>query len=183
MSVSSSVLAEAFDLAPHLKRLARREIPAELRSKMDPSDIFQELLLDLSKNGAVPSFTSTQDRRHWLIRAFLNNLMDCFRSFRDTAKRDIGCEIPADVNSFASRADRASERLHSIERKESLERILATLPDHYAILLRWRFLEGLTYSQIASRTHRTEDGVRMALNRAIRAASSSVCFSASAQSL
>jgi len=171
MPARSSILAEALQLQPFLKNLARKRIPNELQCKFTPSDIFQELLLDLSKEQDTPRFRTEDLRRNWLIRAFLNNLRDSVRAFRNTAKRDVSHEAPFDAQYIPSWLNRASERIHAAERTQQLNLLLDSLPHAYQIVLRWHYLEGLTYAEIGKRIQRSEDAVRMTVKRALNAAS------------
>src|SRR5437899_2107591 len=68
---------------------ARAQLPAELAGKVGASDLVQSTFLEAQQGFAEFRGTSEPEFRSWLCSILGNNVQNCIRAFRNTAKRDI----------------------------------------------------------------------------------------------
>ena len=164
---------------PLLRELANQVSEPRLRSKLDRSDLVQETCLDAVRGFSNLRATDRKQFGLWLRTLLTNNLNSLRRRYLGAQKRNSAAE-----QSLSDMADRSRggspeykhtlaaenlpvERAVLAERVERLHRILQNLPQPLQALLKWRFEEGLPFSQIAQRVDRSEDAVRMLVNRCL----------------
>lgn len=160
----------------YLKLLARLQISRRLQQKMDASDIVQELLLQAHKAFGDFRGRSEAELLAWLRRILASTLATAARHFRGTQRRNVALE-----RALAEAVDDASRSLdanlmqrhtpsHSAIRREQgvlLADALARLPEDYREAIVLRYLEDLSFPEIAERMGRSAESVRKLWTRGL----------------
>lgn len=162
---------------PYLKLLAGIQIKARLQSKVDPSDVVQEVFLDAHRY--FPRFRGDSEGQlvGWLRGILAGTLANVFRRFYGTEARDATLErsIQSDVDASAlnlsqalvaegaSPSDQAMWNEQSVLVADALDR----LPEHYRTVILLRHGEGCTFPEVAERTGRSLDSVQKLWVRAV----------------
>jgi RNA polymerase sigma-70 factor (ECF subfamily) len=161
---------------PYLLLVAERELDPGLRAKGGASDLVQETFLEAHRD--LPRlFTGSSDDelRAWLRRLLLNNLGTFARSFRGTAKREVGREVclGADdsrsepVNGLAARGDTPSRVMMANESAETIKHALSRLPDDYRRVIQLRYEESRSFEEVGRIMGRTPEAARKLWARAM----------------
>jgi RNA polymerase sigma-70 factor (ECF subfamily) len=159
---------------PYLRRAARQDLGAALRSRLDASDVVQETLIEAYRD--FPQFhgQTEKDLLAWLRQILHNNLASERRRHIATAMRSIRCEVHLTETALDQLADADSSArvcrggwARAEERSEGLERALGQLPEHYRQVLILRNWEELTFSQVGTRLHCSAEAARKLWGRAV----------------
>jgi RNA polymerase sigma-70 factor (ECF subfamily) len=160
----------------YLRLLARTRIDAELRVRLDPSDLVQETLLEAHRDFERFTGTSEGELLAWLRRILVRNLMDEAKRFK-TGKRAAGRQ--PSLEELLDRSSQAFERVLAVNtstpsaqaaRREQaviLADALARLPADYREVIILRNLEQLPFEEIARRLGRSSSAARMLWARAL----------------
>jgi RNA polymerase sigma-70 factor (ECF subfamily) len=160
----------------YLRLLARTRIDAELRVRLDPSDLVQETLLEAHRDFERFTGTSEGELLAWLRRILVRNLMDQAKHFK-TGKRGAGRQ--QSLEELLDRSSQAFERVlagststpsaQAARREQAviLADALARLPADYREVIILRNLEQLPFEEIARRLDRSSSAVRMLWARAL----------------
>jgi len=156
-----------------LLELAERELPADLRIKVGPSDVVQETAVDMQRDFGQFTGTTVEECYAWLRETLRHNVVDAIRRYRDAQKRDATRETS--LSGFRSRelvSLGESPRLpdgSAIRREEAavINAILARLPPDYRRVLELRYWGGLSFVAIAPEMGRSPDAVRKLWYRAL----------------
>lgn len=178
----AEAFAKLFERYRNLMRMTlRSQISAELRTKVDPSDMLQETYITAARS--IPEFQGHDGETfvRWLQVIAARRVADAYRRYFDFEKRDLRREVPLDqllarsdrsaAHLVAELADMASGPLSIAHRHELAVRLadaLATLPDHYREILQLRYLEERPLAEIAEQLGRTKGSTAMIMDRAIR---------------
>jgi RNA polymerase sigma-70 factor (ECF subfamily) len=160
-----------------LTLLARFQVGARIRGKVDPADLVQETFLEAHRD--FGQFRGTTDREFaaWLRRILAANLANLIRHYFGTQRRDMNLEREL-IESF-SELSRVSDRglmarqespsQHASRREQAviLAEALRGLSDDYREVIVLRHLEGLSFPEISHRMGRTEDSVKKLWARAL----------------
>jgi RNA polymerase sigma-70 factor (ECF subfamily) len=139
----------------------------ELRARMDPEDVLQEVAIE-----AINSWHSLDDQKNagaWLVTLARRKVGRILRDQISVAARDPRreCAVKTDL----PLADRRSGPITQADRKDRLlllEEALGRLSeDHREVLLLAR-IEGLPIKEVAERMQRTENAIHLLLGRALR---------------
>src|SRR5947209_12626109 len=103
----SPQLVEPERFRSYLLLLARMQLGARLRAKLDPSDLVQQTLLDAHRQRAQFRGSTSTEMAAWLRQMLACNLADALRGF-GRAKRDVGRE-----RSLEAAVDESSARLEA----------------------------------------------------------------------
>lgn len=155
-------------LHPSFVEFAQSRIANDLRSKFSASDVVQQTYLETLRELPRMCFGSREQFLGWFYRLLSNNLIDICRGFRRSEKRNIRKErqlLPNRVD--ACSAESTLSLMVKAERVQLLLESLDLLPTHNRSLLIWRFIDEMSYAEIASLTGRSEDSARMAVNRCL----------------
>jgi RNA polymerase sigma-70 factor, ECF subfamily len=160
----------------YLKLLARLGIDRQLQRKLDASDVVQDLLLHAHRAFANFRGQSEEELLAWLRQILATCLAKNARHFRGTQRRNV--ELECDLEQELLDASRAldaklvqqSTPSHSVLRREQGVRLadaLAKLPDDYREAVVLRYLEGLSFAEVATRMGRSVDSVRKLWTRGL----------------
>jgi len=164
----------------YLKLLATTQLDAKLRSRVSPSDVVQETLLEAHRD--FPTFRGSTEPEllAWLRRILLNNLGKLVEQHIVTEKRDIRREYSLERaherwerssvnlrNELVGDGPTPSAAFEQLEASRVLADQVAELPDDYRTVIVKRHLEGLPFKEIAEQMGRSPGAVRMLWLRAI----------------
>jgi RNA polymerase sigma-70 factor (ECF subfamily) len=162
---------------PYLHLLARLNLADRLRTKVDPSDVVQQTLLQAHLNRAAFRGHSEAELAAWLRRILANQLAHLARDF-GRAKRDVAAErsLEADLGASSARlgdwlAAGQSSPSQRAARDEDAVRLAAALgelpgPQREALVLQhWH---GLSLAEIGARLDRTPAAVAGLIKRGVR---------------
>lgn len=138
----------------HLLQLAARELPAELRAKIGPSDLVQETAVDMHRDFAQFNGTTAEECFAWLRGILRHNAIDAIRHYRESLKRNAGLEVAIDS---MARLDRRA--LAGAMRS----------PDHRRVL-ELRYWSGMSFVDMAPLLGRSPDAAAFASLAAEQAA-------------
>jgi len=123
-------------------------------------DLMQEILLAAWRN--LGSFRGEASLRAWILGIARHKVEDYYRKRirqADLPEGDNNVPEPAVLSNFEAELDTA-------DRQERVHRILARLPEAYAIALLWRYRDDKTVREIAELTGKTEKAIERLLARA-----------------
>ena len=162
----------------YVRLVAATCLDAELRSKMDASDVAQETLLKVHQNFGQFHGATEGEFVAWIRRILANQLTD-FRRRRVLSKgreaaRERSLDDVVDSSSMAlerlvaASTSSPSERAQRREQGVILADALAALDDDDRDVITLRNLKELPWADVASRMGRSSDAVRMLWTRALR---------------
>jgi RNA polymerase sigma-70 factor (ECF subfamily) len=157
----------------YLLLLARLQLDARLRGKVDLSGVVQQTLLEAHQSPAVSSGPPTA----WLRRILANNLTDEVRkvtaAVRDV-ERERSLEQALNASSariegwLASEQSTPSQRAMRDEEVSQLAAALAQLPDDQRTAVELHHLQGLPLSEVAAQLDRTKGATAALLFRGLK---------------
>lgn len=160
---------------PQLLVLAKRELCAILRARLDPADVVQDTLLKAWQH--FPQFRgeTEADLLAWLRRILRRNLANERREHVQSARRSIHREVrlaeaalteqTVDAGSDAEPPDRQTQAL---EWHETMETILRRLPKNYRQVLHLHTQEKMTFAQVGQRLCCSSEAARKLWKRAAK---------------
>jgi RNA polymerase sigma-70 factor (subfamily 1) len=159
-----------------LVTVAAEQIDSKLGRKVGPSDVAQETVVRAGQHFEKFTDGSVREWEAWLRTLAQNTIADLRRRYR-RKKRNIARE--RSINGLKSRV--FLEKLSTLGKaspdqaladRETAAGILAvvhTLRESHQAILVWHFRDGLGLAEISAKLDRSEDAVRMLLNRAVSA--------------
>ncbi len=152
----------------YLRLLARLQVPARLRARLDASDVVQLTLLEAHR--ADVGRLDQAARLVFLRRALANNLADMARHHA-ADKRDVGREVEASSARLeawlADGGPSPSERAARHEELLALASALARLPEEQRLAVEMKHLQGQTVAEIAEALGKSETAVGGLLRRGL----------------
>jgi RNA polymerase sigma-70 factor (ECF subfamily) len=175
---------EASDLNLELERyreylglLARLQLDARLRGKVDVSGVVQQTLLEAHRALAQFADRSAALKAAWLRQILANNLRDEVRKF-EAAARDVDREQSLEVALAASSsrlgawlaADQSSPSERAIRQEEllGLATALARLPEDQRLAVELHHLQGRGLAEVAWQLGRSKGAVAALLFRGLK---------------
>jgi RNA polymerase sigma-70 factor (ECF subfamily) len=162
----------------YLCLLARMQLGPRLRSKLDPSDVVQQTLLEAHQKRAQFRGQSEAEWLAWLRQGLAHNLADAVRAFGQ-AKRDVAREreLEAAVQASSARLEAwlaaaqssPSQQAVRHERAVRLAAALATLPEAQREALELHYCQGQPLAEIAAQLSRSTAAVAGLLKRGLKA--------------
>lgn len=170
-------LASRYRQFVHL--LVRSRCGAQLRARVDSSDLVQETLLRVAQHIAQFEGTCEEEWRAWLARVAENEVVHQLRHHLGAEKRDARreCRLAAPESSaggprleqwWAKSQTSPSQAVVRKERVLALADALGRLPPDYREVLVLRHLEGLPFEAVAERLGRTSGAARVLWTRALK---------------
>jgi RNA polymerase sigma-70 factor, ECF subfamily len=148
----------------YLIALAKRELCAALRPRLDPVDVVQNTLMKAWRNFHQFRGATEAEWCAWLRQILRHNLANERREHIRTAMRSVHNEV-----SLAAAAAISSERhVQALETHEALEMALRRLPEHYRQVLNLHAQEDMTFAQVGDRLRCSTEAARKIWKRAVR---------------
>jgi RNA polymerase sigma-70 factor (ECF subfamily) len=161
----------------YLQLLARLQMPARLRAKLDASDVVQQTLLEAHREADRLAEMGESDRVAYLRKALEHNLIDQAR-YHDAKRRDARRERPLEdqLRESSARLEGWLEGVQSspsqrAARQEDLLRLagaLARLAEDQRLAVEMKHLGGEPVSAIAEALGRSETAVSGLLRRGLK---------------
>jgi len=151
---------------PYLRKVVRRQLPRQLRAKLDSIDVVQSVWVHLLPGFREASwrFASPEQLLAFLVTVTRNRLTDRVRHFHRAIERERPLK-GADADGLAMTGQpRPSEVAQA---NDLWDRMLALCPPEHHELLRLR-RQGLQLAEIAARTGLHEGSVRRILRKLAR---------------
>lgn len=163
--------------AARLRWLVRLRMDPSLRARFSADDVLQETLLVASKR--IREFVLRDEPAFWawLCRIAEHRMIDLHRRHAECDRRTIHREIPITFDTSESERDfdppavdqsSPSERMRSVEQRESLERALAELAPSHRDVIVLRILEGQSVAETAALLGRTPGAISVLLHKAMK---------------
>lgn len=161
----------------YLRLLARIQLDQRLRSKLDPSDIVQQTLLQAHR--AIGDFRgkSNAEMAAWLRQILAHNLAHAVRDFgRDkrTVNRERSLQDAVDASSARLEAWLAAEQSSPSQQAQHNEQVLELckaleqLPEAQREAVQLHYWQGCALAEIAERLDRTPAAAAGLLKRGMR---------------
>jgi RNA polymerase sigma-70 factor (ECF subfamily) len=160
----------------YLGLLARTQVDARLRAKIDLSGVVQQTLLEAHQGLGQLRGRDEAQVAAWLRNILANNLADEMRKL-GTGKRDLGreCTLEAAADSSARlaarlAADQSSPSARAIRQEETLRlaRALAALPENQRRAVELHHLQGRTLAEVAAELGSSKPAVAGLLHRGLQ---------------
>ena len=132
-----------------LSERAQGALPESVQARIDPSDVIQDVLLEANNDFASFQGNSSLEWKAWLKRVLANNVVECLRQHIDAEKRSVRREqLP--VEGIVSDEETPSERIAQDDLAGWLDVFQTRLPPESRTVLRMRYWQGCSLSEIAS---------------------------------
>ncbi len=143
----------------YLKVLADRGLAADLKSKVDASDLVQETFAEVYREYYRFEGLPEEEFKALLIRMMMNNLKSFTRRYRGSLKREVAREVPLSGRredpgfglQVAAPGASPSECVSEEEDLQRLRTFLDRLPERDRLAVTWRAQDGSTYREIGVR--------------------------------
>lgn len=157
-----------------LRERAAGELPREVQTRLDPSDVIQDVLLEASHDFESFRGQSSGEWRMWLRRILANNVVEALRRHVYAEKRSIrnerrqggdswrDCEVAAEDLS-------PSQCAAQTELAEWLNVFQADLDPDSQTILKLRYWEDCSLNEIAARMNLSKSGAARLLRKALLA--------------
>src|SRR5262245_1457877 len=169
--------AELERYRPYLRLLARLQLPAGLKGKLDPSDVVQDTLVRALEHLGQYRGATEAELTAWLRRVLTTTLANTARDWgRD--KRDVRREIPLEkqVHDSSARlesilaANQTSPSLAAVRREGlvNLAAAIESLPDAQREAVTLYHLKQVALDQVAEQLNRTPAAVAGLIKRGLK---------------
>jgi RNA polymerase sigma-70 factor (ECF subfamily) len=160
----------------YLCLLAEAKLDRRLRTKLDPSDVVQQTLLQAHQIRQQFRGTTTGEMAAWLRQILTRTLLHCVRDLH-RARRDVDRDrsLQAAINESSARlehwlaAEQSSPSQQAIKMEEMAELAdaVAGLPDGQREAVVFYYFEGCSLAEVAEQLGRSESAVAGLLHRGL----------------
>jgi RNA polymerase sigma-70 factor (ECF subfamily) len=159
-----------------LRTLAAQRIDPQLRGKLEPEDVLQQVYVDVVRRIGEFEYRGPDSFLHWLKSVLEAKLVDFHRHYH-AAARDLDREVaeaqmPSGYEALAAHAAIDSLTPSRVIAREEAESLLlaalAGLSDDHRRVLELRYLRGQPLADVAEAMQRSPAAVQMLCGRAIR---------------
>lgn len=151
---------------PYLKALATEQLPLQLQSRLDDSDLVQEVLLRASREAGEFRGTSEAQLEAWLREILANCLKDNVR-YNRRQMRDVRMEKRQILSVMSGSDPSPSEQIRRRESDILIWQAVERLSDDHRTIILLKQQRGLSFMEIGERMQRSADAVRMLWSRAL----------------
>jgi RNA polymerase sigma-70 factor (ECF subfamily) len=163
------------DCRNYLLAVANKNLEADLRAKVNPSDLVQDTFLEAQRDFARFRGDHEEELLAWLGRILHHNIANVTQHYKGTQKSNVGREVPLagpggagpGVQDVALDTPTPGGRAMAREDLAALERARARLPEEYREVLRLRYEEDLSFPEIGARMGCSEEAARKRFVRAV----------------
>ena len=179
LAASPDSVGRAFVLyQEEFRRMADRELAADLAGKVGASDIVQDTFFAASRDLAAYRGESPQEFRGWLEGIFQNRVLYLRRFFRVSARRRVSREVPLGWPASGSPGASGGEivgpstasplsRVVLAEQVEAVRAAVERLSEADRQIIHWHHQDKATFAVISGRLKITEDAARKRWARAL----------------
>lgn len=151
---------------PYLKALANEQLPSQLQSRLDDSDLVQEVLPRAARDAGQFRGNSEAQLEAWLREILTNCIRDNVR-YNRRKMRDVRMEQRRAVSGFASTEPTPSEEIRNKETGDLIWQAVERLSDDHRTIILLKQQMDLSFVEIGERMQRSPDAVRMLWSRAL----------------
>ena len=169
------VLMERYQ--PYLYLLAQRRLSPRIRTRVDPSDIVQQTLLEAQRDLVSFRGQAEEEFLAWLRRILQHNVQQSIERHWEAKKRSVQQERSLSepqeggqelVDFVAAEQSSPSQRAMRGEAAVQLAWAIRTLPEDQQEAVRLRHLEGYSLKQLAETMGRSEMAVAGLIKRGLQ---------------
>jgi RNA polymerase sigma-70 factor (ECF subfamily) len=157
-------------IRPRLIAYIQRHLPRSLIRLVEPSDILQDAQIEAFRRMESFSDNGNDSFYAWLVQIARRQMLQYLRA-RRTLKRGGGLNSEQSSEFLEQLALNTHTPSQSVVRHElafAVETCLQRIPPDYALAIRLRHLDRLTFAEVADRMHRTERAAQMLCNRGMK---------------
>jgi RNA polymerase sigma-70 factor (ECF subfamily) len=160
----------------YLLTVARKELAAALRAKIDAADVVQETFIEAIRDFPTFRGENGQQLLGWLRGILRHNLADLSKRF-DSCCRKVSQEVPlpdpqrladARIRAYRAIGGPICEQLIAQEQRRALDAALQRLPPLYRRVVQLHFSERCSFAEIGNGLQRSPDAVRKLTDRAVK---------------
>ncbi len=151
-----------------IRKRASQKLPNSLQSRLDTSDIAQEVCLRIDTGFSDFKGQSSQEFVGWVNRILSNTLATQY-NHHHTGSRSVGREESADQLGHAARKnDNPVKEVLRKERLAKLQAAIQDLPELHRLIFEGRFLQGHSFSELSEMYDITNQYARVLFYRAVQ---------------
>lgn len=158
-------------LALRLQKLAVKKVDSELRIRTSPSDLVQETFLLAHRSASGFRGKSLAEVFAWITCILTNRIRKAYRDEKNTRRRSLHREVSWYERRRASILEETgvtpSKVVLENEERELIDRAFRVLSQEDQSLISDHFIKGLSLSDIAKRTGKSDVAIRKHWSRAL----------------
>jgi len=162
-----------FNHRDELLKYITRQMPPSLQSGFDPTDVVQDVYFEALRRADQFVEIDSQSRSRWLMTIARNRILYLVRRQKASKRApQFGDEhesLAMLLEELARYERTPSGSAASHETNLVVRQSVDRLAPAHAQAIRWRFFEGLSHGEVASRTGKTENAVRQLCHYALGA--------------
>lgn len=163
---------------PRLRGRLLKQMDATMKARIEPEDLLQQVYLEAFRAIGSFHYEGPDSFLRWLFTILDRKLIDEHRALRAEC-RDVRREIPGSapggmnttyvdlLSRLSGHGSTASQLIRKNEALAVMMACVASLPEHYQQVVRMRFLEGRSVSDVAKALDRSIGSIHMICHRAL----------------